>query len=48
MGFFSSFALGSGGSSGTSVPWHDLGVTTLFIEEAEIVGIESPKGELIE
>ncbi|KAL6340481.1 hypothetical protein AAG906_006145 [Vitis piasezkii] len=47
FGFISSLALGSGGSSGTSVPWHDPGVTALFIEEAEIVGIESPKGELI-
>eukprot|EP00261_Vitis_vinifera_P034747 XP_019075990.1 PREDICTED: disease resistance protein RPM1-like [Vitis vinifera] len=39
--------LGSGSCSGTSVPWHDPGVTSLFIEDAEIVGIESHKGELI-
>ncbi|CBI24371.3 unnamed protein product, partial [Vitis vinifera] len=37
----------SGSCSGTSVPWHDPGVTSLFIEDAEIVGIESHKGELI-
>ncbi|CBI24373.3 unnamed protein product, partial [Vitis vinifera] len=46
-GFISSFELGSGSCSGTSVPWHDPGVTSLFIEDAEIVGIESHKGELI-
>ena len=47
FGFISSFDLGSGSCSGTSVPWHDPGVTSLFIEDAEIVGIESHKGELI-
>ena len=39
-GFISSFEQGSGGSS-------DLRVKALFIEEAEIVGIESPKRQLI-
>ena len=44
-GFISSFEQGSGDT--INVPWHDPGVISLFIEEAEIVGIESPKGELI-
>ena len=44
-GFISSFEQGSGDT--INVPWHDPRVTSLFIEEAEIVGIESPKGELI-
>ena len=44
-GFISSFEQGSGDT--INVPWHDPGVVSLFIEEAEIVGIESPKGELI-
>lgn len=39
--------LGSGNSSGTSVPWHDPRVTYFFIEETKIMGIESPNGELI-
>ena len=47
-GFISSFEQGSGGSSDTiNVQWRDPRVKALFIEEAEIVGIESPKGELI-
>ncbi|KAJ9697195.1 hypothetical protein PVL29_009117 [Vitis rotundifolia] len=44
-GFISSVQPGSGGSS-TSAPWHDPRVTSLFIDEAEIVGIESQKIEL--
>ncbi|KAL6339333.1 hypothetical protein AAG906_028060 [Vitis piasezkii] len=44
-GFVSSVLPGSGGSS-TSAPWHDPRVTSLFIDEAEIVGIESQKIEL--
>ncbi|KAL4618397.1 hypothetical protein ACB092_06G006900 [Castanea dentata] len=30
-----------------SVTWHDPRVTSLFLEEAEVVGIEYPKAELI-
>ncbi|KAJ9697194.1 hypothetical protein PVL29_009116 [Vitis rotundifolia] len=45
-GFISSVQPGSGGSA-TSAPWHDPRVTSLFIDEAEIVGIESQKIELI-
>ncbi|KAJ9697207.1 hypothetical protein PVL29_009128 [Vitis rotundifolia] len=44
-GFISSVQPGSGGSS-TSAPWHDPRVTSLFIDDAEIVGIESQKIEL--
>ncbi|CBI37303.3 unnamed protein product, partial [Vitis vinifera] len=44
-GFISSVQPGSGGSS-ISAPWHDPRVTSLFIDEAEIVGIESQKIEL--
>ncbi|RVW64262.1 Disease resistance protein RPM1 [Vitis vinifera] len=44
-GFSSSVQPGSGGSS-TSTPWHDPRVTSLFIDDAEIVGIESQKIEL--
>ncbi|XP_034689901.1 disease resistance protein RPM1-like isoform X2 [Vitis riparia] len=44
-GFISSVQPGSGGSS-TSAPWHDPRVISLFIDEAEIVGIESQKIEL--
>ena len=44
-GFISSFEHGSGDT--INVPWHDPGVISLFIEEAEIVGIESPMSELI-
>ena len=47
-GFISSFEQGSGGSSDTiNVQWRDPRVKALLIEEAEIVGIESRKGELI-
>ena len=47
-GFISSFEQGSGGSSDIiNVQWRDPRVKALLIEEAEIVGIESPKGELI-
>ena len=47
-GFISSFVQGSGGSSDTiNVQWRDPRVKALFIEEAEIVGIESPKRQLI-
>ena len=47
-GFISSVEQGSCGSSDTiNVQWRDPRVKALFIEEAEIVGIESPKGELI-
>ncbi|KAJ9697192.1 hypothetical protein PVL29_009114 [Vitis rotundifolia] len=44
-GFVSSVQPGSGGSS-ISALWHDPRVTSLFIDEAEIVGIESQKTEL--
>ena len=47
-GFISSVKQGSCGTSDTiNVQGRDPRVKTLFIEEAEIVGIESPKGELI-
>ena len=44
-GFISSVQPGSGGRS-TSAPWHDPRVTSLFIDDAEIVGIESQKRKL--
>ncbi|WJZ90955.1 hypothetical protein VitviT2T_010070 [Vitis vinifera] len=44
-GFISSVQPGSGGRS-TSAPWHDPRVTSLFIDDAEIVGIESQNRKL--
>ena len=36
------------GTDTKSVTWHDPRVTSLFLDEAEVVGIENPKAELIE
>ncbi|RVW19129.1 Disease resistance protein RPM1 [Vitis vinifera] len=44
-GFISSVQPGSGGRS-TSAPWHDPRVTSLFIDDAEIVGIGISKRKL--
>ncbi|XP_057499611.1 disease resistance protein RPM1-like [Actinidia eriantha] len=44
---FSSIDQQGSTSSGKNIPWHDPRVASLFIEEAEVVGIESPRKELI-
>ncbi|PSS24918.1 Disease resistance protein [Actinidia chinensis var. chinensis] len=44
---FSSIDLQGSTSIGKNIPWHDPRLASLFIEEAEVVGIESPRNELI-
>ncbi|PSS24917.1 Disease resistance protein [Actinidia chinensis var. chinensis] len=44
---FSSIDQQGSTSNGKNIPWQDPRVASLFIEEAEVVGIESPRNELI-
>ncbi|GFY91963.1 hypothetical protein Acr_08g0003590 [Actinidia rufa] len=44
---FSSIHQQGSTSSGKNITWNDPRVASLFIEEAEVVGIESPRNELI-
>ncbi|KAI4356085.1 hypothetical protein L6164_000133 [Bauhinia variegata] len=47
-GFISSFVQGSGSSNVIqSAKWHDPRMTSLFIEEDEVVGFEPPRDELV-
>ena len=45
---FNAIEQGRSSSETSSVTWHDPRVASLFIDEDEVVGIESPRDELIE